>query len=32
MSNITIDNFSSLSTWFDTMLNNYMPSWLATTI
>ena len=32
MSNYTIDNFSSLSTWFDTMLNSYMPSWLATTL
>lgn len=32
MSNYTIDNFSSLATWFDTMLNDFMPSWLATTV
>lgn len=32
MSSYTIDNFSSLGTWFDTMLNYFMPSWLATTL
>lgn len=32
MSSYTIDNFSSLGTWFDTMLNSFMPSWLATTL
>ena len=32
MDNYTIDNFHSFSAWFDALLNNYMPSWLATTI
>lgn len=32
MANYTIDDFHSLSAWFDQMLNSAMPSWLATTV
>ena len=32
MDNYTIDNFHTFSAWFDGLLNNLMPSWLATTI
>ena len=32
MDNYTIDNFHTFSAWFDGLLNNFMPSWLATTI
>lgn len=32
MDNYTIDNFSSLSAWFDTALNGFMPGWVATII
>lgn len=32
MNNYTIDNFQAMSAWVDNMLNNAMPSWLATTL
>lgn len=32
MNNYTIDNFHSFTQWFDMLLNDNMPSWLATTV
>lgn len=32
MDKYTIDNFQSITAWFDHLLNSYMPSWLATTL
>ncbi len=32
MSNYTIDNFGSMTAWVDSLLNSFMPSWLATTL
>ena len=32
MDNYTIDNFQSATTWFNDLLNQFMPQWLTTTV